>query len=230
MIYETFQTSVMSSLQELYQKVIIYLPNILAAVIVLILGWLIGSFLSKLVNKVLSAIKIDTLADQLGLKNLSETSGRHLSLAKFGGWLIKWFFFLGSFIAAADILNLSKVSEFLYEDVLGYAGHVVVAMAILLLGMLAAKFFSGLVETAVRASGMHASSSLGSLTKWAIMVFAVIAALSELLPKASGFLQDLFKAVVAMLAIAGGIAFGLGGRDHAKKILDSVEDNLNKKA
>ena len=116
------------------------------AIIVLIIGWLLAIFLSKVVVKILEAIKLDQLANQLGLKKLSEKVDKKLSLAALGGWLVKWFFFLGSFIAAADILGLQEVSTFLYQDVLNYAGHVIVAMAILLLGILAADFFAALVS------------------------------------------------------------------------------------
>jgi len=225
---QTYQETVIRSLEGLYTKTLAFLPNLLAAVVVLILGWILALFLSKIVEKVLDLIKIDQLADTLGLKNLSAKVGRKLSFSALGGWLVKWFFFLGSLVAAADILGLSEVTRFLYEDVFGYAGQVVIAMVILLLGMLAAEFFSGIVTSAVKASGLNSSSSLGSITKWAILVFTVIAALSQL-QIATAFLADLFRAVVAMLAIAGGIAFGLGGRDHAKKVLDSVEDDLTRK-
>lgn len=225
MDYTTYQAVVVQALADLYAKTLTYLPNLVAAIIVVIIGWLLAIFLSKVVLKVLEIIKIDQLANQLGLKNLSEKVGKKLSLANLGAWIVKWFFFLGSFIAAADILGLQEVSAFLYQDVLSYAGHVVVAMAVLLLGMLAANFFSGIVVATVKASGLHNGEALGTITKWAILAFTVIAALSQL-QIATAFLQDLFRAIVAMVAIAGGLAFGLGGRDHAKKVLDSVENSL----
>ena len=216
---------VVEALADLYSKTLSYLPNLVATIIVLIIGWLLATFLSKIVVKVLDLIKIDHLANQLGLENLSEKAGRKLSLAALGGWLVKWFFFLGSLIAAADILGLQEVSAFLYQDVVTYAGHVVVAMAVLLLGILAANFFSGIVSTAVKASGLHKGESLATITQWSIIVFTVIAALSQL-QIATAFLQDLFRAIVAMLAIAGGLAFGLGGQAQAKKALDSIEEGL----
>ena len=224
---QTYQETVIQALSSLYTKVITFLPNLLAAVIVLIIGWLLAIFLSKLVLKLLEVIKIDVLADQLGMRNLSTKAGKELSLSKLGAWLVKWFFFLGSFIAAAEILGLSEVSQFLYGSVLGYAGHVVIAMAILLLGILAANFFAGIISTAVKASGWQASHTLGAIAKWAILAFSVIAALSQL-QIATEFLQDLFRAIVAMLAIAGGIAFGLGGKEHASKVLGQIEEDLTK--
>jgi len=224
-----YVSTVSSSLQALGTKVGGWLPNLIVAIIVLILGWVIGIFLGNIVQKVLDAIKIDSFANQLGMKNLSERVGRKLSLASLGGWLVKWFFFLGSIMATANILNLTQVTEFFNNQVLTYAGNVIIAVAILFLGILAADFFAGIITSSVKASGMHASAeALGSIAKWAILIFSIIAALSQM-QIASDFLQDLFRAVVAMFAIAGGLAFGLGGRDHAKKVLDEIEGKVTKK-
>ncbi len=224
MDYPTYQAVAIDSLADLYDKTRMVLPNLLAAIIVLIIGWVLATFLSKVVTKLLEMVQIDHLANQLGLKNLSEKVDRKLSLAALGGWLVKWFFFLGSFIAAADILHLDGVSTFLYQDVLGYAGRVVIAMAILLLGILAANFFSNLVSATVKASGLHRGEVLGNVTKWAIIIFTVLTVLTKL--GVGNYLQDLYRAIIAMLAIAGGLAFGLGGKDHARKVLDNIEQNL----
>ena len=226
---ESYQSVTLDALQNLYEKFISWAPNLLAAVVVLILGWLLAIFLSKLVLKVLEAVKIDSLANQLGLESLAERAGRKLSLSGLGAWIVKWFFFIGSFVAAAEILGLSQVSTFLYDDVLGYAGSVVVAAAIFLLGLLAANFFSGLVETVVKASQLHAANAMAAVTKWAIIVFTVIAVLSQL-GIATDFLHDLFRAVIAMVAIAGGLSFGLGGQNAAKRWLDGLEEDLTRRA
>ena len=226
---ESYQSVTLAALQNLYEKFISWAPNLLAAVVVLILGWLLAIFLSKLVLKVLEAVKIDSLANQLGLESLAERAGRKLSLSGLGAWIVKWFFFIGSFVAAAEILGLSQVSTFLYDDVLGYAGSVVVAAAIFLLGLLAANFFSGLVETVVKAIQLHAANAMAAVTKWAIIVFTVIAVLSQL-GIATDFLHDLFRAVIAMVAIAGGLSFGLGGQNAAKRWLDGLEEDLTRRA
>ncbi len=220
--------AVESSLRSLYDKIILYLPNLVIAIIVLLVGWLLGAFLGRMVRRGLELTHIDEAGDRAGLSRLSARTGRPVKVSRFGEWIIKWFFFLASFIAAADILGLDQVTTFFYDSVLGYAGHVVVAMAILLLGIWAANFFSGLVEGALRAGEMQSSKTLATLTRWSILIFAVIAALSEL-QIARDFLHDIFRAVVAMLAIAGGLAFGLGGRDHASRVLDKVENDLGKR-
>jgi hypothetical protein len=216
------------SLRNLYEKIILFLPNLLIAVIVLIVGWLLGTFLGDLAKKLVEMLKLDDAGRSAGLGRLSERTGRPFKVSLFVQWVVKWFFFLVSFIAAADILGLDQVTSFFYTDVIGYAGHVVVAMAILLLGIWAANFLSGIVEGTLRAGNIQSSKALSTITRWAVLIFAIIAALSEL-QIASGFLHDLFRAIVAMLAIAGGIAFGLGGKEHASRALNKVENDLGKR-
>lgn len=224
MDYPTYQAVVVQALSDLYSKTLTYLPNLVAAIIVLIIGWLLATFLSKLVRQLLEIIKIDHLANQLGLKNLGDKMDKKLSLAGLGAWLVKWFFFLGSFLAAADILGLQAVSAFLYQDVLSYAGQVIIAMAVLLLGILAANFFSELVSNSVRASGLQSGNILGNITRWAIIISTLFTVLSKL--GVGDYLHDLYRAIILMLAIAGGLAFGLGGKDQASKILDKIDQNL----
>ncbi len=213
------------SLQGLYDRLTGFLPVLIVAIVVLILGWMVGSGLGTLVQKILDAIKIDNLANSLGLDKLSARTGKKLSVAVFGNWLVKWFFLIATFVAAADILGLSQVSVFLYGQVIPYFGNVIVAVAIMLIGVVAANFLQGVVRHTLNAGGLHTSDSLALITKWAVLIFAFLATLSEL-KVASGFVQDLFRAVVAMVAIAGGIAFGLGGKEHAKKALDAIERDL----
>ena len=216
------------SLQGLYDRIASFVPVLVVAIIVLILGWLVGIGLGNLVQKLLEAVKVDNLANSLGLDKLSVRTGKKLSISMFGNWLVKWFFIIATFVAAADILGLSQVSTFLYGQVIPYFGNVIVAVAILLIGMVAANFLQGVVRHSLHAGGLHTSDTLALITKWSVLVFAFLAMLAEL-GVASEFVQDLFRAFVAMVAIAGGLAFGLGGRDHAKKILDEVEKDVTGK-
>lgn len=227
--YGDYPSAVQNSITHLYDQVIQFLPNVIAALIVLLVGWAIGLFLGNIIKRGLKSIGIDGLGDQMGLKRLSERSGRHIQISSVVQWVIKWFFILASIIAAADILGLNTVSNFFYSDVLGYAGHVIIAMAILLLGLLAANFLSDLVEGTVRAGGFESSRMLGSIARWAVTVFAILAALSEL-QIAQSFLNYLFIGIVVMFAIAGGLAFGLGGQDHARKVLDYVQRGIDKRS
>ena len=224
---ESVGAVVSASLSGLYGQVISFLPALIATVLVLIFGWAVAILLSKSVRKILELVRIDELADRLGLSNLGERMGKKLSVSGFGAWLIKWFFIIGIFVAAADIMGLDQVGIFLYGSVLPYFANVVVAAAILVIGMVAANFLHGIVSNSLKASRLGNFESVASLTKWAILIFAFLAALAQL-GVASSFIQDLFRAVVALLAIAGGIAFGLGGKDHARQLLEHLSKELKK--
>src|SRR3990167_261621 len=108
------------SVESLWEKIIGFVPALVVAIIVLVLGWVLGNGLGSLVQKILEAIKIDNLANSLGLDKLSARTGKKLSVAAFGNWLVKWFFIVATFVAAADILELSQVSSFLYTAVLPF--------------------------------------------------------------------------------------------------------------
>ncbi len=224
----TYQGNFVDSMLDLYYNVIGFLPNFLAAFIFLLLGWLIATFLGSVIERLLHSLRVDALANRLGMDKLSQRSGRKLSIARLGNFLVKWFFLIATFIAAAEVLGLPQVSVFLYGSVFPYFGNVILAVFILIIGMAAATFLSDLVRGTLTAGEMETASVLAGVTKWSIIVFAVLAALAQL-NIADSFLKDLFRGIVVMIAIAGGISFGLGGKDHARKVLDYLESDLKNK-
>lgn len=228
MTSETTGEVIARSLETLFNQIAEFIPVFVVAVVVLILGWLVGLALGNLVQKFLEMVKVDAAANSLGFDRLSARTGKRLSIAVFGNWLVKWFFIIATFVAAADILNLEQVSDFLYVQVIPYFGNVVVAVAIMVIGAVAANFLQGVVRHSLLVGGFHTADTLATVTKWAILIFAILAALSQL-RVAEDFLEKLFEAIVFMIAGAGALAFGLGGKDHAKKFLDSLEKDAKGK-
>lgn len=222
--YPASVNSVSDALQDLYARFISFLPDFLAAIIVLVVGWIVAVAVAKLIKSLLHSAKIDELGDKLGLDQLSARSGMKLSVSGTIAWVVKWFLLIAFFLGATDILELPRVSDFL-NDVLHYLPNVVAAAAILLVGAMVANFLSRLVRHSVQAAGLASADMLAAVTQWAIMIFAVLATLNQL-GIADAFMRDLFRAVVYMLALAGGLAFGLGGKDHASKVLDKIEKDM----
>ncbi len=103
-----------------------------------------------------------------------------------------------------------------------------IAVVVLLLGIIIGSFAGQVIEKAVSASHLHSGEVIGGIAKWAIVVFAFMAALVQL-GIAAGMIQTLFTGLVAMLALAGGLAFGLGGRDHAENVLGTLKRDLTKR-
>ena len=216
-----------SSLQDIWSGFIKFLPSLLGALIILIVGWYIALIVEKLVVRVLKIVWIDNALKRIGIKDGFEKAGIKLNIAKGGGFLVKWFLFIVFIIAASEILNLSQVTEFL-NGVVVYIPNVIVAVIIMLLGVVFANFAQTVVKKAVEAADLLSANFLASLAKWSILVFSILAALVQL-KVAANLLQILFTGLVGMIALAGGLAFGLGGRQKASEVLDKVSHDLSDK-
>jgi hypothetical protein len=206
--FQNWGDAIAQSLQNVWTQLVNGLPTFIAAVIVLIVGVLIASFLGKLVRKVLDMGRIDDLVNRTGV---NQQLGTSISITGVIGWLVKWFFII------------EQVTSFL-NQVLLYIPNVVVAIIILALGVIAGNFIHNVVDSTASASGMSptAVDSMAAVAKWAIIIFSLMAALVQL-GIASNLIQILFTGFVAMVALAGGLAFGLGGREKASRWLDKID-------
>ncbi len=201
------------SFQNAWVVVVNFLPSFVAALIVLIIGLLIASVLRTIFERVINAIKIDSVLRKLGLENFLVRGGLKLDSAKFIGALVYWFFVIVTVLAASDILGLWGLSSFLNE-VLLYFPNVIVAVLILVAAILVANFLRSLVRASVASAKLYGSKFLGTLTWWVVLVFGFLAALLQL-GVATELIQSIVIGIIAMFALAGGLAFGLGGKDYA---------------
>ncbi len=209
-----------SSLQEIFATMMNFLPNLLGALIVLILGLLIAGWLGKLVAKLVKMTKVDQALDKLGINKFSESIGK-IKVSAILGWLVKWFLIIIVFIAVAEILGLEQIIQFL-EDVARYLPNIVIAIVILLIGILAGNFVYEVIYRAVKAAKMHSPKLLANLAKWGIIIFALVPAIEQLGVDTS-MIVILFAGFVGMIALAGGLAFGLGGKESAAKWLEQIK-------
>ncbi len=212
------------SLQNLWQGFVMFLPTFLGSLVILLVGLVIAAGIARIVEKLVDALKLDRLLEQLGLGKVLERADVRLHSGRFVGVLVQWFFIIVTLLAVSDILGLMAFSDFLTQ-VLFYVPNIVIAVLIMLAGVVAAAFLSKLVRASVMAAKLHSAHFLGALTKWSILVFAFLAALSQL-GVAGALVNTLIMGFVAMLAIAGGLAFGLGGRDVAATWLEKMRDEI----
>jgi hypothetical protein len=220
--FQTWNDAITTSFQNLWGQVIAFVPSLLAAIIVLIIGLILASVLSKLAKKLVAMTKVDTLVHKIDVTKKLEESGVHITFSGLIAWLVKWFFIIVTFIAVVNILNLTEVTKFL-QDVARYIPNVVVAVIILAVGLVVGQFVHDVVEKSVKASHItaHTAHTLSSIAKWALILFALLASLTQL-QVAGELIQILFTGMIAMLALAMGLAFGLGGKEHAARWLDEV--------
>ncbi len=215
---------VRTSLLSLYSSVAGFLPRLIAAIVVFLIGWLIATLIAKLVYHIIRVLQIDRALDGIGFRKVWERSGFKLDTPMFFGELVKWFFIVVFLLSAANIVGLTEVSQFLSTVVL-YIPNVIVAAIILLIGMMVAKFLEGVVMATVKAAKLASANLLGAIAKWAVVVFSLLIALNQL-----GIAQDIIKIVitgiVAAISIALGLALGLGGQKHADEFIGNMKKRI----
>lgn len=217
--------SVFTAFRNLWESFIFFLPDFIGALLVLVVGWAVAAGLGRLAHRVVVLLQIDKAVDALHISHAFERAGVQFDIAALFGWLVKWFLLVVTFLAAADVLGWAQLSEFL-QTVVAYLPNVIIAAVVLLVGILVANFVSQVVHRAVEAAKLTHAGFLSGIAKWAILVFSTLAALNQL-AIAEELVQSLFTAFVAMLALAGGLAFGLGGKEHAARLLDHLRKDLS---
>lgn len=216
-----------TTFESLLGQVFSFIPSLIGAIVILIVGLIVAWALRVVVEKIISAIKVDALLKRMGVTDMVKKAGFKLHVGKLFGWIVKWFVLILALIAAADVMGWSQITQFL-NDVVLYIPSAFIAAVILLVGVVLGSFVYDIVMTAVKAAKLGGAHLLAGISKWAVFVFAFIAAMEQL-GIAPTLLQTLTTGLVGMLALAGGLAFGLGGQDHAKKFLKKLGDDIGHK-
>jgi len=215
-----------TSFQNLWEDIIAYVPNILVSIIIFVVGWVFASLIGKWIASLIRSLKIDTALQSLGIQDLVNRAGYRLDSGAFIGAIVKLFVIVVFLIAALEVLGLQEINEFLKVVVLSYVPNVLAAALILMLAAVIGDVLRNVVIGSARAAGIVYADLLGGITKWAIWLFAILAAFNQLNIGAV-FAQTLFTGLVAMLALAGGLAFGLGGRDAAARYIDKLREDIS---
>lgn len=215
---------VRESLLTLWTGVAGFVPRFVAAVVVFLVGWLIAVLLGRVVWHVVRVLKVDNALTKIGFRQAWEKGGLRLDTPKFFYELVKWFFVVVFLMAVTNILRLDQVTEFL-RTVVSYLPNVIVAAVILLIGILVAKFLEGLVRVSVKAAGLVSANFLGTLTKWAVFVFALLVSLAQL-RVADDIIRIVVVGFVAAVAVAVGLSFGLGGVKHADEMIGKLRRKI----
>lgn len=222
---QTWSDVLVAAFQQLWGGTIMFIPKLIIAVIIFIIGWVIAVALGKLVAQIIRAFKVDKVLQSLSIEEPLAKAGFRLDSGAFLGGLIRWFFIIVFLMAAIEVIGLSQVNIFLKDVVLGYLPNVIVAALILIVAAFVANATQRIVVGSAKAAGVPSTKLLGGITKWAIWVFAILAALYQL-GIAGVFAQTIFTGFVAMLAIAGGLAFGLGGKEAASRYVERLRKDM----
>lgn len=227
MVFTTWADVLNQSFQNLFYGLVTFIPNLVVAIVIFIIGWLIGAGVGRVVAQIVNSLRVDQALRSTGIERILSRAGFELSSGKFLGWLVEWFFIIVFLLASLDVLHLTAVTLFVNDVVLGYLPQVIVAVLILLVAAVVAEAAERVVTGSAKAASLHAAGFLGKVARYAIWIFAILAALSQL-DVAVAFVQTLFTGVVIAVSLALGLAFGLGGQQSAARYLDHLQAELKK--
>ena len=228
MLLNTWGQVLTLSFQNLWVGVVNFVPNLVIALVILVLGWLVGALLGRAVGQVFKSLKIDEALRRAGFESFMRRGGLDLDSGAFVGGLVKWFVIVIFLVAALDVLGLSQVNLFLQDVVLGYLPRVIVAALILLVAGVIGDVTGRVVVTAAKTAGVESAHFAGAIAKWAIWIFAILVALSQL-GIAAAFSQTLFPGIVIAVSLAIGLSFGLGGQEAASRFIERLRGEMSGK-
>lgn len=211
-------TTIGTSLSNILFLLFATVPRIIGFLIIILVGWIIAGILAKLVATILRTIKFNEMTQRAHLASMVQSMGLKTDPSTLLAEIVKWFVRLIALVAAFDALGLPAVSSIVQQFLL-FIPNLIVALIILVIAGLLANFVGDLVHNSAGRSGLGNPNMLATIARAAIWGFAIIAAVNQI-GVASSLVNTLFTGFIGALTLAVGLAFGLGGRDTAAKIVD----------
>ena len=227
MIVQTWADVLQQSFSNLLSSTVAFLPNLLFAIIIFVVGWFIGNLLGRIVTQAVRSIKVDHALKSVGVEEIVSRAGYTLDSGAFLGTLVKWFVIIVFLMASLQALALTPVTLFLQQVVVSFLTTVIVAVLIILVGAVIAELVQNIVVGAARAAGIRSAGFAGTVARWSIWVFAIIVALSQL-GIAAQYFQTLFMGIVVALSLAFGLSFGLGGQEAAARFIERTREDMHR--
>ncbi len=200
----------------------LFVPRFITGLIVLLIGLIIASIVKQVLIQVFKIVKLDSLLDRYGVPESKSREG--VSWTNFLAELARWFVIVLFLAPTADIWGLGQFVVIL-NNFLSFLPNVIVAVLLLLVGFVVGRLVHDLLLASVSGVSSESARTVANAGRYAIVVFAVLIALNQL-GIASDLIKILFAGIIAMVALAGGLAFGLGGKEVARDILVKLSKKL----
>lgn len=213
------------SLLELWQGFLKFIPSLLAAIIVFIIGWLIAEAIAKIVSRILRVLKLDQIFERANWKEALETAEIKVNISEFIGGICKWVLVIVFLSVSVEILGLTQFA-YILNRLIAWLPNLIIAVAIFVVAVIVADILNRLIRASVKKIGVNYGGFLGALVRWAIYVFAALAILLQL-GVAPAIIQSIIVGFVGMIALAFGLAFGLGGKDAAAKLIENLKEKIS---
>jgi hypothetical protein len=206
--------------RQMLTKILAYLPILLGALVILIVGWIIAKAIRRAIDWLLKMVRFDTLADKAGISEILRKGNLKISAREVVSGIVYWLIIIMVLVMAVDALGLPKASDVL-ASLFAYVPNVIAALLVLVVAMFLASFVSGIVRTAAGNANLPKPEIFASISRWAIIIFAATVSLEQL-GIASLLVTTTFNIILGGICLALALAFGLGGKDVAAKYLEEL--------
>lgn len=213
-------STIVTSFNNAFYATVNFIPRFLTGAIILVIGLIVGSLVKQAIVTGSKTLKVESYLKKYGVPELqSEFSWTNI-LAE----IARWFIIVVFLVPTADVWGLPQIITLL-NQVLFYIPNVFIAAVIALVGFVFARIAHDVVLASVKGVDSQTAITLAQVVRWSIAIFVVLAVLNQL-GVATDLIRILFTGFVAMIALAGGIAFGFGGQGVAKDILEGIRKKL----
>lgn len=212
------------ALQGLWQGFLNFIPLLIVAIIVFIIGWFLSIGAGKVITEILKKIKFNQIFEKGGWKTALEKADFKVDAAGFIGAIVKWVLVIVFLQIAVSILGWKQFA-FLLESVVGYIPNVIVAALIFVVTVILVDIIEKIVRATVEGFRVGYGHMISAIVKWGIWIFVIVIILDQL--NIGGILpQTIIFGFIAFLALSAGLAFGLGGKEVAAEILQNLKKKL----
>lgn len=218
-------------IQPFLQQFVAFIANLILAIVIFIIGYLISVGIGKVITEILKSVKFNKLFEKEGWKKALQRANVDVNPSDFIGAIFKWVFVIVSLLIAVDVLKLTTFAGFLVS-VLNYLPNVIVAVLIFVVAIIISDIVEKVVRLAVERLKVGNGYIAASIVKWAIWVFTIFLILDQLLPS-SLLIKTLYTSIVygivGALSLGIGLAIGLGGKDTAAKIITDMHKKIEER-
>jgi hypothetical protein len=222
----SWQSLIIAPVREMLTKILGYLPTLLGALIILIVGWIVAKIIKRLIEALLGAVRFDGLADKAGITGILKKGNLKITASEVVSGLVYWLVIIMVLVMVVNALGLPQASEVL-ASLFAYVPKVIGALFVLVVAMFLASFVSSIVQTAAGNANLPRPEMYAGVSRWAIIIFAVTIALGEL-GIGTLLVTATFNIILGGVCLGLALAFGLGGKDAAARYLEELRKRHSK--
>lgn len=215
----------LASLTEFWTDFVVFMPRLLAALVILFFGWVLAKLLRAGMLRLLRIVQFQRLAEKSGLEAFLEQGNVNITLSRLLSDIVYWLVLLIVIVSVSQSLGLEVVAR-LFTRVINYVPNILAAILVLVFGALIARFINRLIFAYLKRVGVSNALTISTIAEYGVQVFVIFVALEQL-QIGTALLISAFQIGFGALALAFAIAFGLGGKERANEILTRMSRRKN---